>query len=96
LPRWNPNGKELFYVVPGDGTLTAVSIIPLGTSIQVGAPTVLFNLRGPMNAVSRAGRFLSFSENAFAAARGGRSTAATPDHIVVIHNFAGAVRGGTN
>jgi Tol biopolymer transport system component len=92
MPRWSPNGRELFYAVAGTGTLMVVPITPLGNSIQAGAPQTLFPLRGPMLTISKAGRFLSFSTLGNV---GGRGANATPDHMVVIHNFAAARRGGT-
>jgi serine/threonine protein kinase len=64
--------------------VTVVSIKPLGASIQISAPTPLFPLRGPMLTVSRGGRLLSFSA---LTNTGGRGLTATPDHIVVLHNF---------
>jgi Tol biopolymer transport system component len=90
MPRWNPNGKELLYVIPGTGIQMAVSITPLGTSIQTREPETLFSLRGPMTTMSKAGRILSFS--VMGGNRG--NVIATPDHFVVIHNFAASNRGG--
>jgi Tol biopolymer transport system component len=41
LPRWAPNGKELFY--DAAGPLTAVDITVAGIELQAGAPHELFN-----------------------------------------------------
>ena len=42
VPRWHPNGKELFYVRP-DRTLMSVSVTPSGVKdTQFGKPSVKF------------------------------------------------------
>jgi Tol biopolymer transport system component len=83
MPRWSPDGKELFYNTIG--TLFSVSIKPLGSSIQIGAPVPVFPIRGPMNNVTKSGRFLTTIIGA-----GQRANPLTPDNIVVIHNWAQA------
>ncbi len=89
FPRWSVDGKELFYVGDTNGTMMSVAIKPLGTSIQVSAPAVLFALRGPVLEPARGGRLLSFS-NLGNVGRGG--VIATADHFVVIQNFAAPMR----
>ena len=88
MPRWSPDGKELFYSATG-GTLMAVSITPLGASIQIRAPDSLFALRGPLSAIVKEGRFLSYL-NIGTGQRG--QAPITPDHTVVIHNWPGTNR----
>ena len=43
-PRWNPNGRELFYIAPND-MLTVVPVDGRGTRFQAGTPQPLFELR---------------------------------------------------
>ena len=43
-PRWNPNGKELFYLAL-DGTMMAVPVMATGTTFEAGTPTPLFKTR---------------------------------------------------
>ena len=43
-PRWNPNGRELFYIAPDD-ILTVVPVDGRGTLFQAGTPQPLFALR---------------------------------------------------
>jgi Tol biopolymer transport system component len=66
-PRWAPDGKELYYLVP-DGTLMAASVTVNGPTIELGRPMALFRTRilgggtdvslGMNYAVARDGRFL--------------------------------------
>ena len=71
-PRWNPNGKELFYLAP-DGRLMAVTLdVGARTALRPSAPLPLFlthlasgagissatGLSKPQYAVARDGRFL--------------------------------------
>ena len=94
MPRWSPDGAELYYVT-GNGTLVAVSVKRNGAALQVKAPVTLFPLRGPLNNVSKNGRFLSFTNFNQGGVRGGRGAALLPDHIVVLFNWAAAPRAGT-
>jgi Tol biopolymer transport system component len=60
VPRWRPDGGELFYIAP-DFTLMAVSITVMGSELEVGTAVPLFHLRGQQHRdydVSRDGRFL--------------------------------------
>jgi eukaryotic-like serine/threonine-protein kinase len=41
VPRWSPDGSELFYVAP-DGTVMAVTITARGAALDIGVPTPLF------------------------------------------------------
>jgi Tol biopolymer transport system component len=43
-PRWNPDGKELYYIAP-DGQLMAASIAVQNGAIEAGAPMALFQTR---------------------------------------------------
>jgi Tol biopolymer transport system component len=43
-PRWQPGGKELYYVAP-DGKLMAVPIAVNGVTLEPGAPVTLFQTR---------------------------------------------------
>jgi eukaryotic-like serine/threonine-protein kinase len=43
LPRWNRNGREIFYVAP-DGMLTAATVDGGTEQIEVGAPRPLFTV----------------------------------------------------
>jgi len=42
-PRWGPGGKELFYRAP-DGNLMTISLRLAGSSIELGAPSVVMRL----------------------------------------------------
>jgi hypothetical protein len=44
-PRWNGNGKELFYVAP-DGTVMSVEVDGTKTAFHSGIPKPLFNPKG--------------------------------------------------
>ncbi len=44
LPRWNRNGREIFYLAP-NGTLMAATVDGSGTQFQVGATHPLFPIR---------------------------------------------------
>jgi serine/threonine protein kinase/WD40 repeat protein len=85
MPRWSPDGKELFYYeLPN---LMVASAKPLGSSLQIGKPESLFQLRGPLDNIAPDGRILSFARlntnnNA------GAVTKLTAAHIVVIQNWA--------
>ena len=61
LPRWGPNGTELFYVT-ATSTLMSVSLKSAGAGLQVGIPVPLFSLpafqTGGDHDVSADGRFL--------------------------------------
>ena len=63
LPRWNPDGKELYYLSP-DSMVMAVSIKTNNESLTPALPVPLFRAQLPANAasrnfgVSRDGRFL--------------------------------------
>ena len=61
LPRWAPNGTELFYVTP-TSTLMSVSLKSAGAGLQVAIPGPLFSLpafqAGGDYDVSADGRFL--------------------------------------
>ncbi len=72
-PRWRPDGKELFYVVPGGHLMAApIGVTSDGQTLQPGAPVALFAARlasgsgiytsgyqeHPQYAVARDGRFL--------------------------------------
>ena len=66
-PVWAPNGKELFYLNPA-GAMMAAPIRVTGSTLEPGAPVVLFSTRivgggvyaqqGRMYDVARDGRFL--------------------------------------
>jgi len=65
-PRWNPNGKELFYISP-DAKMIAASVTSSGAGLEIGKPVPLFQTRivrgGTSDVtqqydVSRDGRFL--------------------------------------
>jgi len=43
-PRWNPNGKELFYIAL-DGTMMSVPISATGATLEAGTPAPLFKTR---------------------------------------------------
>ena len=62
IPRWSPNGRELYYVAP-DSTLMAVATKLAGTSLEIETPAALFQPRlpstiGPSYNVAPDGRFL--------------------------------------
>jgi dipeptidyl aminopeptidase/acylaminoacyl peptidase len=85
MPRWSPDGKELlYYELPN---LMVVSAKPFGSSLQIGKPESLFQLRAPLDNIAPAGRILSFASlgtsNSAAAV-----TKLTAAHIVVIQNWA--------
>jgi serine/threonine-protein kinase len=45
-PRWNPNGKELFYVAADDRLMAVpIAMAPDGKSVEPGAPSPLFTTR---------------------------------------------------
>jgi serine/threonine protein kinase len=46
--RWSPDGKELFYLTPGDSVMS-VLLTPRGSTLDIGKPKVLFRtpLGGP-------------------------------------------------
>jgi hypothetical protein len=46
-----PDGREVFLRTQ-DGTLTAISLMPVGETMSVGATTVLFKVPGGINAVT--------------------------------------------
>jgi eukaryotic-like serine/threonine-protein kinase len=66
-PQWSLSGKELYYIGP-NGEMMAAPIVITGTTIEPGAPVVLFqtrifggdvdNQQGPQFDVARDGRFL--------------------------------------
>src|SRR6185436_19935783 len=53
-PRWNRNGKELFFISP-EGMLM-VADVTLGATFSVGAPRALFEMPSRMYDVSRDGQ----------------------------------------
>jgi len=55
LPVWQPDGKELYYVNPA-GAMMAAPIRVVGTTLEPGAPTMLFPTRIVGGAVGQAGR----------------------------------------
>jgi len=56
-PRWNKNGKEIFYVsLDSKMMATPVKLSPDGQSLETGTPVVLFPVRiagGPLRRVGR-------------------------------------------
>lgn len=86
LPRWSPDGAEIYYISL-DGRLMAASVKPAGSSLAISAPELLFQVPGPLNNVAADGRFLSFTGfgNASAAEA---VTQLRLAHIVVIQNWA--------
>jgi Tol biopolymer transport system component len=82
LPRWRPDGKELFYVSP-DLMLTSVSIQPTTDGLKIGTPVPLFQTRGIQSyEVSANGRFLLNVPVV-------EQTAA---HVWVVHNWASGLK----
>jgi serine/threonine-protein kinase len=62
VPRWSPDGRELFYVGP-DLALMSVSVEPVGARVRLGTPERLFQTRlgtaaGRDYDVATGGRFL--------------------------------------
>jgi eukaryotic-like serine/threonine-protein kinase len=43
-PRWNPNGKELFYISP-DAKMIAASVTSSSSGLEIGKPVPLFQTR---------------------------------------------------
>jgi Tol biopolymer transport system component len=60
LPVWSRDGRELYYVVPGELTLMAAAIAP-GDEFRASAPRALFKNSGTVFDVARDGRFLMAS-----------------------------------
>jgi eukaryotic-like serine/threonine-protein kinase len=88
VPRWSNDGRELFYIAPGE-VLMSVPITTAGESLNVGAPVRLFVVTIAAGsegeyAVSTTGRFLLNVPVAEATA--------TP--ITMILNWGAGVRGG--
>src|SRR5262249_7329309 len=56
-PRWNKNGKEIFYVSSESEMMAApVKLLPGGQSLETGTPAALFPVRiagGPVENVNR-------------------------------------------
>src|SRR5262249_4102609 len=56
-PRWNKNGKEIFYVsLDGKMMTTSVKLSPDGQSVEAGSPAILFPVRiagGPLPNAAR-------------------------------------------
>ena len=44
MPRWRPDGKELYYIAP-DGRLMAAPITTQGATLEPGTPVALFQTR---------------------------------------------------
>jgi Tol biopolymer transport system component len=58
-PRWSRDGKELYFIAP-DATMMAVSIRATATTIDAGAPAVLFQthrLGGGSNVIGRSHQY---------------------------------------
>jgi Tol biopolymer transport system component len=52
-PRWNKNGKEIFYVSLDDKMMaTPVKVSPDGQSLENGTPAILFPVRIPVGPLS--------------------------------------------
>jgi serine/threonine protein kinase/Tol biopolymer transport system component len=86
LPRWSPNGQELYYFSL-DGRLMAVSVKENDSSLQISKPAPLFQLTGPLNNVGPDGRFLSFTD--FGSANSSNPvTQIRLAHAVVIQNWS--------
>ena len=49
FPRWRKDGRELFYMAPGN-TITVAAVSAAGSAFQVGALTPLFKIDPPSNA----------------------------------------------
>ena len=94
LPRWSPDGKELFYIARPN--MMSVSIKPDGSKLKIGLPATLSSSLGPMFNVSRDGHFLLFTGfGGFGRGSGNRgSGGGNSDHIVVLFNWAAAPRAG--
>jgi Tol biopolymer transport system component len=86
MPRWSPDGRELFYIA-FDFRLMTVSVKAAGSLLKIEKPEPLFQLRGPLNNVAPDGRFLSFSP-ANSSNDIGAVTKLRLAHIVVIQNWA--------
>ena len=67
MPRWNPNGRELYYL-SRDGNMMAVSLSGSPSRLVPSAPSPLFPVQIPASDnkqgydVGRGGRFLINSE----------------------------------
>ncbi|MGQ0734528.1 MAG: hypothetical protein ACT4QD_12840, partial [Acidobacteriota bacterium] len=88
IPRWSHDGRELYYVAPGD-TLMAIAIKPSRDGLSVAAPTRLFQAQG-----------LQFAEGSYAVSSTGRFLVSAPlaertrQPITVILNWASGLRAG--
>jgi len=63
-PRWNPNGRELFYLTgtAGKFTLMSVAVTP-GSTLDIGTPKPLFEVRANGYAPSNGTYFYSVSND---------------------------------
>jgi len=88
-PRWNKNGKEIFYVSLDSKMMSApVKLSPDGQSLETGTPAVLFPVRiagGPLSGIFRQQYAVSSDGQRFLVNLAAEEGAASP--ITLIYNW---------
>ena len=88
-PRWNKNGKEIFYVSLDSKMMSApVKLSPDGQSLETGTPAVLFPVRiagGPLSGIFRQQYAVSSDGQRFLVNLAAAEGAASP--ITLIYNW---------
>jgi Tol biopolymer transport system component len=88
MPRWRPDGKELFYVGP-ESTVMAAAVTPDPAQLEIGTPVRVFSSAALAGAFER--------ETGFDFSRDGRFLVAVPEinrkplPVTVVLNWAGTL-----
>jgi len=92
MPKWSADGRKLYFLAP-DSTLNFVSIKPVGSSLEVGSPSLLFPVRVVGGGIYIGGQARNYDVSAdgrFIIKLAGEEPASSP--ITLILNWASSLK----